>query len=178
MYLPRGYVHAAHTSQGPSAHVTIGISVYTWVDLFSELIASSKEFHQFRTALPPGFARREEVKKTLKEHLAMGAQRLIGNFDSDRLIDDLLQRIKAARVRQGETFQSDSRVIELQTKLKTPDPKHYRLSTEERGTILEFAGREFVFPDKIRVTIDEMCAKKSFRPGELDRAADTTGPPA
>ena len=109
LYLPRGYVHAAHTSQVHSAHVSIGIMVYTWVELLSELIASSKEFHQFRTALPPGFARREEMKKTLKEHLAVGTQRLIGNCDSDRLIDDFLERIRLARVRQGGTFQASVR---------------------------------------------------------------------
>ena len=109
LYLPRGYVHAAHTSQVHSAHVSIGITVYTWVELLSELIASSKEFHQFRTALPPGFASRKEMKKTLKEHLAVGTQRLIGNCDSDRLIDDFLERIRLARVRQGGTFQASVR---------------------------------------------------------------------
>jgi ribosomal protein L16 Arg81 hydroxylase len=107
LYLPRGFVHAAHTSQGHSAHVTIGMSVYTWVDLFSELVASSKELHQFRTALPPGFARKEEMKKKLKEGLTAGARGLIGNCDSDRVIDDFLQRVKSARVRLAGTFQAD-----------------------------------------------------------------------
>jgi ribosomal protein L16 Arg81 hydroxylase len=166
LYLPRGYVHAAHTSQVHSAHITIGINVYTWVELLSELIASSKEFHQFRTALPPGFARREEVQKTLKEGLAMGVERLSRNYDSDRLIGDFLERIRSARSRP--TFRSDSWIIGLQTKFKTPDPGHYRVSMEERGTVLEFAGRTLILPDKtIRPTIDDMCAKKSFRPGEL-----------
>jgi len=96
-------------AQAHSAHVSIGITVYTWVELLSELIASSKEFHQFRTALPPGFASRKEMKKTLKEHLAVGTQRLIGNCDSDRLIDDFLERIRLARVRQGGTFQASVR---------------------------------------------------------------------
>ena len=109
LYLPRGFVHAAHTSQVHSAHVTIGISVYTWVDLLSELIASSKEFHQFRTALPPGFARREEMKKRLKEGLTLGAQRLVGSYDSDRVIDDFLQKVRSSLVREGETFQTHSR---------------------------------------------------------------------
>src|SRR5215469_14731846 len=39
LYLPRGYVHATRTSQVHSAHITIGINVYTWVDLLSELVA-------------------------------------------------------------------------------------------------------------------------------------------
>src|SRR5208283_1139855 len=33
LYLPRGYVHSATTSEGYSAHVTIGLTVYTWVEL-------------------------------------------------------------------------------------------------------------------------------------------------
>jgi ribosomal protein L16 Arg81 hydroxylase len=109
LYLPRGYVHAAHTSQVHSAHVTIGISVYTWVDLLSELIASSKESHQFRTALPPGFARKEDMKKKLKEGLTVSARALIGNCDSDRLIDDFLQRVRSALVRPQGTFQASTR---------------------------------------------------------------------
>ena len=105
LYLPRGFVHAAHTSEVHSAHITIGISVYTWVELLSELIASSKEFHQFRTALPLGFARREEMKKTLKEGFALGTRRLVDNCDSDRLIDDFLEKARS-RIRRGGTFQT------------------------------------------------------------------------
>ena len=37
LYLPRGYVHAAETSDQHSAHVTIGVTVYTWVELMQEL---------------------------------------------------------------------------------------------------------------------------------------------
>ncbi len=109
LYPPRGYVHAAHTAHVHSAHVTIGISVYTWVDLLSELVASSKELHQFRTALPPGFARKEEMKKKLKEGLMAGARGLIGNCDSDRVVDDFLQRVRSGLVQQGVTFQTSVR---------------------------------------------------------------------
>ena len=64
LYLPRGYVHAANTGDGHSAHVTVGITVYTWVELISELVGASKEIAGFRTALPPGFAARDDLKKT------------------------------------------------------------------------------------------------------------------
>jgi ribosomal protein L16 Arg81 hydroxylase len=37
LYLPRGYVHAAASTHGHSAHITIGITVYTWVELIAEL---------------------------------------------------------------------------------------------------------------------------------------------
>jgi len=67
LYLPRGYVHAANTSNSHSAHITVGITVFTRVELISELVASSREMAGFRTALPPGFATREDVKETLRE---------------------------------------------------------------------------------------------------------------
>jgi ribosomal protein L16 Arg81 hydroxylase len=57
LYLPRGYVHAAHTSQGHSAHVTIGITVYTWVELIGELANAAKEIPALRAALPPASLR-------------------------------------------------------------------------------------------------------------------------
>jgi hypothetical protein len=175
LYLPRGYVHAAHTSQRHSAHVTIGITVYTWVELLSELVGSSKELTDFRTALPRGFAvADDDMKKSLKEGLSRCIRVLQDDGDGGRVIENFLQRVRSAGVRQG-TFQSDARVIGLQTRLTTPDASRYRISMEKRGTILEFEGRKFVLPDKIRTAVNEMCAKKSFRPGELAGPLDNNG---
>lgn len=176
LYLPRGYVHAAHTSQRHSAHVTIGITVYTWVEVLSELVGSSKELTDFRTALPRRFAvADDDMKKSLKEGLSRCLRALQDNGDGDRVIENFLQRVRSARVRPGGTFESDARVIGLHTRLKTPDASRYRISMEERGTILEFEGKKFVLPDKIRTAVNEMCAKKSFRPGELAGPLDNNG---
>jgi lysine-specific demethylase/histidyl-hydroxylase NO66 len=34
LYIPRGFVHAAHTSAGRSLHVSLSVMVWRWVDLF------------------------------------------------------------------------------------------------------------------------------------------------
>jgi ribosomal protein L16 Arg81 hydroxylase len=175
LYLPRGYVHAAHTSDGHSAHITIGMTVYTWVELISELIAASKDIGGFRTALPPGFAAREDLKKTLKDGLARCMDQLRDNSDSDRLIESFLQRVRSSRVRPQRAFSSDARVIGLQTRFKTPDVGSYRVSIEQRGVVMEFAGKKFVLPEKIRVTIDEMCRRQSFRLQDLSGPLDNEG---
>jgi hypothetical protein len=175
LYLPRGYVHAAHTSQRHSAHVTIGITVYTWVELLSELVGASKELADFRTALPPGFAADDDIKKSLKEGLFRCIRVLQDQGDGDRVIENFLERVRSARVRPGGVFQSDARVIGLQTRLKTPDTSRYRISMEARGTILEFEGRKFALPDKIRVTVNDMCKRKLFRPGDLSGPLDNDG---
>jgi hypothetical protein len=52
LYLPRGYIHTTYTSDTHSAHVTLGIAVYTWLNLAGELLQSGMESIRFRKALP------------------------------------------------------------------------------------------------------------------------------
>jgi hypothetical protein len=115
------------------------------------------------------------MKKSLKEGLSRCVHVLQDNGDRDRVIENFLQRVRSARARPGGTFQSDARAIGLQTRLKTPDASLYRIAMEERGTVLEFEGRKFVLPDKIRVTVDDMCKRKLFRPGDLSGPLDNDG---
>jgi ribosomal protein L16 Arg81 hydroxylase len=175
LYLPRGFVHAAHTSNGHSAHVTIGITVYTWVELIGELANAAKEMAALRAALPPAFASREELKTTLRQNLTQCLALLRDNIDGERLIDGFLQKVGSARIRPQENFNSDATVIGLQTRLKTPQADSYHIATEQRGIVLEFRGKKFVLPEKIRVAIDEMCKRQSFRPAELSGPLDNEG---
>jgi hypothetical protein len=175
LYMPRGYVHAAETLRGHSAHVTIGVTVYTWVDLISELVASAKDIASFRTALPPGFATRDDLKSILTEGLAKCMDQLREHSDCDRLVDSLLQRIRSSQPCPGRTFKSDARVIGLQTRLKIPEADRYRVSIENQQAILEFDGRKLLLPNKVRVTVEDMCRRTSFAPGELAGPLDIDG---
>lgn len=167
LYLPRGYVHAAHTSQGHSAHVTIGITVYTWVELFGELANAAKEMPALRAALPPGFTVRDEFKAALRQNLVQYLDLLRDSIDGERFIEGFLQKVRSARVREPEAFNSEATPIGLQTELKTPQAGSYRLVTDRGKATLEFAGKKFALPEGIRTTIDDMCSRRSFRPLEL-----------
>lgn len=52
LYLPRGYVHAALTTDVASVHLTIGIMATTWYDVLSDVLTLAAEDPQFRRALP------------------------------------------------------------------------------------------------------------------------------
>jgi hypothetical protein len=57
LYLPRGHVHDAVTSDSVSLHITLGINTYTWADLFMEALHALCQLDaRFRRALPVGFA--------------------------------------------------------------------------------------------------------------------------
>lgn len=175
LYLPRGYVHAAKAVDGHSAHVTIGITVYTWVELIAELAGAARDIPALRAALPPGFAARDELKEALRQNLVRCLDLLRDNSDGARVVETFLQKIGSARPRPQQAFTSDARAIGLQTRLKTPDAGNYRIAIEPRGIVMEFEGKKFVLPEKIRLTIDEMCRKQSFRPVDLSGPLDDDG---
>ena len=69
LYLPRGYVHAALTTDEDSVHLTVGVLSTTWYDVLTDVIALAGQDEGFRDALPvqptvrlgellPGFLRK------------------------------------------------------------------------------------------------------------------------
>ena len=105
LYLPRGYVHSAATSDSFSAHVTIGVTVYTWIDLAAELFMSSMQMPRFRNALPPGFASNSEYKQILQKGIIERVNELLTSSDYDKLIDVFAKRVMAGRSKEKGSFQ-------------------------------------------------------------------------
>lgn len=55
LYLPRGHIHEAFTSDVASLHLTVGVNVYRWVDLLHEALdATARRDARLRASLPPG----------------------------------------------------------------------------------------------------------------------------
>ncbi len=103
LYLPRGFVHSTATSRSFSMHVTLGITVYTWVELLTEWVQLSRNNPDMRRALPPGFATRPALSTGLAQMLASLQQ----NTDQDAFLDAFLHRITSARSRARTEFNTD-----------------------------------------------------------------------
>ena len=52
LYLPRGYVHAALTTDTSSVHLTVGVLSTTWYDVLSDAMSLAGDHEAFRDALP------------------------------------------------------------------------------------------------------------------------------
>ncbi len=107
LYLPRGYIHAATTMEGYSAHVTIGVTVYTWMNLLFDAFMPCMEREEFRRALPPGFANRTEMKEVMRETLGALISEYQQHIDYDRLIDNFMRQVTANKLRSKGTFHCD-----------------------------------------------------------------------
>jgi ribosomal protein L16 Arg81 hydroxylase len=186
LYLPRGYVHSTITSECHSAHITIGINIYNWIDLADSVLASvAAEFkqiciqnEQYREALPAGFASRTELRSGMKERLTQMLRTV--STDLDRPIDQFLHSLKAARIRVPTRFQTEVEVISASSLLQTPPAHRYHVAQGKDRLLLNFDGKEHVFtersgatPAQMGATLNAMCTRAVFRIADLPDSLDT-----
>lgn len=106
LYLPRGFVHSTTTSDRFSVHVTLGMTVFTWVELLAEWAQASRHHAELRRALPPGFAGRDEARRFLKDQLPRILTELQQATDADLLVEGFARRIRSARAGRHAEFQT------------------------------------------------------------------------
>ena len=100
-------MHATETSDKFSVHVTLGITVCTWIELLTEWVQLSKHSLSFRRALPLGFAGREEVRQSLGDQLRRMNAELQLITDYNAFVDGFGQRVRSARNGLRATFSTD-----------------------------------------------------------------------
>jgi ribosomal protein L16 Arg81 hydroxylase len=167
LYLPRGFVHTTATSDSFSVHITLGITVYTWVELLADWIQSSKNNPSFRRALPPGFAEREDINQSLKDQLPRIITELQRATDYGGLVDGFSQRVRSARAGMKADFCTDVVVIGPRTELKTLDPDCYVVAQERGKIVLKFQSKTLVLEKNAQPILNEICRRTTFSPVEL-----------
>lgn len=74
LYMPRGFLHEAWTTEEPSTHVTVGLHVVRWLDLLSVALAQvSNRDVRFRQVLPANPEARNALFAALVEAFAREA---------------------------------------------------------------------------------------------------------
>lgn len=134
LYLPRGWMHEALTSDSDSLHLTIGVNVYSWIDAFRAALDELEEDAAFRRA-PAGDA--DELVELL-------AARLGPEDVARRMHEKLLDSRRP--VLDGQLTQL--RLLEglgLETRLE----RRPTVLAELEGATLRFEGKRLTFPDHV-----------------------------
>jgi ribosomal protein L16 Arg81 hydroxylase len=173
LYLPRGVLHSTTTADSFSAHVTIGISVFTWVDLLKELTQQAVDDRELRRALPPGFATRQDIKPALQQQLQEALHLLHARTDVDRLLDIFLNRVKQGQTARPEPFKAAVSVVTLESLCKPPPKDSYSLLEEDQKTMLLFREVRYQVTAPVVVTIRAMGAYSTFRGVDLNSPLDS-----
>ena len=169
LYLPRGWLHEALTSEIDSLHVTVGVNTYTWLDAFKHALEECGDDVEFRRAVPGG---RGEPPPDLLERLAarLGgeqvARRMRARFVRSRrpILDGQLTQLRAL----------DRLTVE--TLVERRPTVIFDLTRTNGAAKLVFEGKALVFPDHAWEAIEGAAsADGPFEPGDLPGDLDEEG---
>jgi ribosomal protein L16 Arg81 hydroxylase len=181
LYLPRGFGHAASTLKSHSAHVTIGVRVYTWGWLLKEWDPSGPQREELRKSLPPGFASRAELRPALKEHLKRLAPGRVTDANFDRIFDSIVRNVNQLRRRPPARFRADASVISPDSRLQILPENRYQFSrlVDSRNTVvglaLDLDGNRFTFPAQLDAVLSTICSRGRLRLNELAGGSSHAG---
>ena len=162
LYLPRGWLHEALTSETDSLHLTVGVNVYTWLDAFRAALESCADDVEFRRSPGDGEGAGELL------------ERLAARLSPAAVARRMRSKLIATRRPILEGQLSEVRALADLT-LESPIERRATVIFDLEETTLSFEGKELRFPAHIEQELRFVVeAVEPFRPadipGELDEA--------
>ena len=161
LYLPRGWLHDALTSETDSLHITVGVNVHTWIDAVRLALDECEEDVEFRRSVPED----GEPAADLLERLAARLEAA-----------DVARRARAKLVRSRRPI-LEGQMEELRTldSLTTDTPLERRSTViaDLDGATLSFEGKQVTLPEHALAELEAIYeAEEPFTaadlPGDLD----------
>jgi len=161
LYLPRGWLHDALTSETDSLHVTVGINLHTWVDALRLALDECEDDVEFRRSVPEDGA----MASDLVERLAARLQ-----------ADDVARRARAKLVRSRRPI-LDGQLEEVRAlgslTAETPLERRPTAIADLDGSTLSFEGKQVTVPEHALPELEAIVESvgpftAAELPGELD----------
>jgi hypothetical protein len=161
LYLPRGWLHDALTSETDSLHITVGVNVHTWVDAVRAALDECEDDVEFRRSVSSDGELQADLLERLADRLTPGAVagRARARFVNGRrpILDGQLEEVRSL----------DSITVD------TPVERRPTVIADLDGTTLSFEGKHVAFPEHVREELEAVAATKepiaaAELPGELD----------
>jgi hypothetical protein len=161
LYMPRGWLHQALTSDEDSLHLTIGVSVYTWLDAMRAALEECADELELRRSVPDDGIPSADLLATLEARLQPDV--VVGR-----------RRSKLVRTRRPvlEDALSELRASDALTPRTLLERRPTVLSELENGTLV-FEGKRIRVPERAVEELRAIAeAERPFTaerlPGELD----------
>jgi len=179
LYLPRGLMHSARSTEEASLHITLGLTAFTWAEFLVESVtAAALEDESLRRNLPREFAREAfpaaERERLFAEKLALVQSRFDPEVVWRRFTDEILATdvplftdLLGQRLR-GDPLTPGSRVrrrVGLLTEAVT----------EGETCLLRFCGRELRLPVGVWPALRFATTTDEFAVEDLPDCLDVEG---
>ena len=176
LYVPRGQMHAASTTEETSVHITLGVMSYTWADLMTDVLSEVVDRSAaWRENVPTGFAVDPGETDALRAELARRVATLAGEMDlpavvtarADAFADQVRPRV-VDHLRQAGFAASVAE--EDQVKWRPGFPG--RVEDRDARVAVVCRGREVEFPGAAKATLQRLLTGATFTAGELGDGLD------
>jgi hypothetical protein len=164
LYLHRGWLHEALTSDSDSLHLTVGVTAYTWLDALKAGLEDCRDDVAFRRSVSDGEDTVDDLLGLLEERLRPGdvARRKRDRFVRSRrsILDDQIDQVQwLDRLNIDTPVERRATVIPALTDLT-----------------LVFEGKEIVVPEHARGEFEYLVeASGPVAPRDLPGALDDEG---
>jgi hypothetical protein len=161
LYLPRGWMHQALTSDADSLHITIGVNVRPWVDALRRLL------DELETELP--------FRRSVDEDPDGLVELLADRLDAEAVRRQTRQRLVHSRRPVLDGQLSELRALDDLT-VETPLRRRETVIAELDGTALTFEGRSLRFPERLAAELEFLVdGGDPFTAAELPGSLDDDG---
>lgn len=179
VYVPRGVMHDAISTDEDSCHITLGLLPTSWTDLLLEAVARvGLEDSELRRTLPPGFARpgfdRGPARAFFEELLARVAEKADLDGALDHFADDLISTrhpLLYGQMQQIHRLQDltiDDRV--------SPRPNLlYQLTRDDERVTVACYGGTMSLPLHAAEPLEHALTHEDYRVGDLPGDLDDAG---
>lgn len=168
LYLPRGFVHEARTSDDISVHVTIGIHALTWLDLIAVSLGQlGHKDPRFREALPVGFNRGADA--SIKE--AFDA--LLESFSQNADVPSALEEIGGSliwnqqAIGEGSIIETEAATVTTDTTVERRPGLLSRFVVEGDFVRISAAHSDVSLPRDFEPALRFVSENRSFRVGAI-----------
>ena len=167
LYLPRGWLHEALTSDTDSLHITVGINVVTWLDAFKAALDELGDDLGFRRSWQTGDGT-DDLVEALRGRL--------GPEDVARRARESLVRSRRP-IREGQMAQLQALgALAPETRLERRPTVLADLVVKDGSVSLVFEGKDVTFPGHVAEELEAIVrSDEPFTPAALPGALDDAG---
>ena len=153
LYIPRGHVHEAFTSDCASLHLTVGVNVFRWADLLHEALDMlTDNDERFRASLPPGIFASKDLSGAFLDRFG----ELLASLAHDSRAADAVRGLGGHFFRGLQPLpdahfapSDDVEAIDLDTVLEKVPGAVCRVVGDNGWVAIEFPGGQVGGPPKI-----------------------------
>ncbi len=179
LYIPRGIMHAAQSTDQISLHITLGFLGYSWAELLIDALAEHlDQYPSMRENLPYGYANTEKgdfsrMKKMLREHV----EELVDQIDLNPLLEAHIWKVReSSRPREANYLSNALQASGLSDNQKVEKLSGMTVTLEDRDDRIFVSGgaRELSFPQVARRTLETVFQGQPVSIEDLDSEIDIT----